>query len=328
MFTDNNTLKDVMEHPLLKDMAPYFVENLDLTKELPYSMSFKEAHKNGSWNVYSSINGFNRLLEAAESGDWCYPLYSAEEIAEEEKKKHAFFVWFPSLDPNANKRPFVMVVPGGGHVNVWNATEGYPIAAHFNRLGYHCFILTYRVIGPALYPKPLEDMARALTIIREKAEHFDIDPERYITVGFSAGAQLVGQWSTDNHGYSVYGLPRPVLNIPVYGGFSFKLYPADGSRDKGTMNLLGMTTKEAAASDWNACEHLKNYPPTYLAHAEGDKLVSIEQSYNMKRHLDAAGIPNVLDTCKGCGHGFAEGNDTPMKGWIERAVLFLENLEA
>ena len=56
-------------------------------------------------------------------------------------------VWLPSDAPEADERPFILLVPGGGFVNVWNLTEGWPVAAQFNSEGYHVFILTYQVDG-------------------------------------------------------------------------------------------------------------------------------------------------------------------------------------
>jgi len=32
----------------------------------------------------------------------------------------------PSDAPEADERPFILLVPGGGFVNVWNLTEGWP----------------------------------------------------------------------------------------------------------------------------------------------------------------------------------------------------------
>ena len=70
--------------------------------------------------------GFTRLLAAAESGDYYYSLYSEEESLADPVKRNANFVYLPSSDEAAGDRPFILLVPGGGFVNVWNLTEGWP----------------------------------------------------------------------------------------------------------------------------------------------------------------------------------------------------------
>ena len=70
--------------------------------------------------------GFTRLLAAAESGDYYYSLYSEEESLADPVKRNANFVYLPSSDEAAGDRPFILLVPGGGFVNVWNLTEGCP----------------------------------------------------------------------------------------------------------------------------------------------------------------------------------------------------------
>ena len=327
MFTEKSTLKEIMTHPLIAPLAPYFVENMDLSSQPMYEMTLQESYKNGGMNIYSIMNGCNRLLRALEEGPCVYPLYSEAECAEDPKKKHVFFLHFPSADPNAGKRPFVVIVPGGGNVNVWNISEGFPIAAHFNTLGFDAVVLTYRVVGPGLYPAPLDDMARLLSYIREHKEALSLNPDRYFTIGHSAGAYLIAQWSSDYHGYRFYGFPKPELCIPVYCPVSWKFFAEKGNHDGFALSTHGLTVKEAAESPWNIEEHVSIYPPTYIVHAEGDTLVDPENSRILDRALTEAGIPHILDIGKGSEHGFAEGNDCSLRGYMERAVNFWESLQ-
>ena len=68
-----------------------------------------------------------------------------EECEAAPEKRGVNFVYFPSDDPTAKERPFILLVPGGGFVSVWNLTEGWPTAQHFNERGYNVFILTYQI---------------------------------------------------------------------------------------------------------------------------------------------------------------------------------------
>ena len=49
------------------------------------------------------------------------------------------------LPGNSSPRPAILVIPGGGYGCVCEATEGEPIARKFNELGFHAFVLHYRV---------------------------------------------------------------------------------------------------------------------------------------------------------------------------------------
>ena len=95
------------------------------------------------------------------------------------------------LLPTLTPRPAVLVIPGGGYTSVCEKTEGPPAALAFNRLGFHAFVLNYRV-APNRFPAPLEDAVRAVKIIRAHAEEWKIIPDRIVSCGFSAGGHLAG----------------------------------------------------------------------------------------------------------------------------------------
>ena len=60
------------------------------------------------------------------------------------------------LPGEKNPRPAVLVIPGGGYGCVCESTEGEPIARKFNELGFHAFVLHYRV-APHRFPEPQEE---------------------------------------------------------------------------------------------------------------------------------------------------------------------------
>lgn len=99
----------------------------------------------------------------------------------------------PYLDTfliNSVKNPLgaVLVLPGGGYHHRAKH-EGDPIAQRFNELGYHAFTLQYRV-APYAAPAALEDVVRAIKIIRANAEKWCIAPDKIAVCGFSAGGHL------------------------------------------------------------------------------------------------------------------------------------------
>ena len=191
MAFEYNVLGDLLSNPVIVPIAPDAIRNRDLRRESLWNMTLAQLKEEQFFSGEIGL-GIRRLYDAADTGEWYYPLYSEEECAEDEARRGVNIVWFPSAKPEADKRPFILLVPGGGFVNVWNLTEGWPIAEQFNRCGYHVFILTYQVDGrEKLLEKNMEDFARALRFIRDHEELFHVHISRYITCGFSAGGYLI-----------------------------------------------------------------------------------------------------------------------------------------
>jgi acetyl esterase/lipase len=269
-----------------------------------------------------------RLYAAADSGSWYFPLYSEEECAEDSARKGVNVVWLPSADPEAAKRPFILLVPGGGFVNVWNLTEGWPIAAQFNELGYHAAVLTYQVEGTErLLEKDMEDFARAFRLIRENEAHFHVQAGRYITCGFSAGGYLVCLWNTKK-GYPAFHWPKPQAVFPIYPVTTLRQDIRYGSPDpEDALRLYGCSLEEARKSDYEILDHAEGFPPCALFLAGNDGLVNPDNSRLLAEALKGHGIPCRLEIGPKGGHGFADGTGTCIAGWIGRAVRWYEGLE-
>ena len=234
----------------------------------------------------------------------------------------------------ADSRPFILLVPGGGFVNVWNLTEGWPVAAQFNRLGYHVFILTYQVAGrDHLLEQEMNDFARALCLIRDRADRFRVDWQRYITCGFSAGGYLVCLWNVPEKGYASHGMPKPQAVFPVYPVVSWKQLirytKAEDEEEDAEFNeaLFGCDIVTAANSAFEIPDHTEEFPPCAIFVAGGDELVNPENSRLLHQALERNGIPCRLEVGPSGGHGFADGTGMCMAGWTERAVRWYEGLQ-
>ncbi len=332
MTYENEPLGSLLSAPEISPIAKDAIRNRDLSLEPLWHKTLRQLREEHffSGNIGQ---GIHRLYQAARTGDWYYSLYSEEECREEEARRGVSLVWFPSDDPKADERPFILLVPGGGFVNVWNLTEGWPIAAQFNSYGYHVFILTYQVTGESrLLEKNLEDFSRALRLIRKGERHFHVKPELYITCGFSAGGYLISLWNTEK-GYPFFGLPRPRASFPVYPLISLKLLVAGDTPDSDTeedrrrdLRLYGCSVWEAVNMAYEIPEHAEGFPPCAFFLAAGDELVSPEHSRTLARSLEALHIPCRLEIGPEGGHGFADGSGMCMAGWTKRAVDWYESL--
>ena len=332
MIDERKTLKELLTDPLIAKIAPDAIRFMDLSKEDLWEKSLEQLRKECFGGDLAA--GFERLFEATRSGEWYYPLYTEEECAENADRKGTNLVWMPSDVEGADSRPFILLVPGGGFVNVWNLTEGWPVAAQFNRLGYHVFILTYQVAGrDHLLEQEMNDFARALCLIRDRADRFRVDWQRYITCGFSAGGYLVCLWNVPEKGYASHGMPKPQAVFPVYPVVSWKQLirytKAEDEEEDAEFNeaLFGCDIVTAANSAFEIPDHTEEFPPCAIFVAGGDELVNPENSRLLHQALERNGIPCRLEVGPSGGHGFADGTGMCMAGWTERAVRWYEGLQ-
>ena len=336
MIDERKTLEELLTDPLIAKIAPDAIRYMDLSKEAMWGKSLaqlREEHFGGDLSA-----GFDRLFRAAGTGEWYYPLYTEEECERNPDRKGVNLVWLPSDEEGADGRPFILLVPGGGFVNVWNLTEGWPVAAQFNRLGYHVFILTYQVAGrDHLLEQEMNDFARALRLVRDRADRFRVDWRRYITCGFSAGGYLVCLWNVPEKGYAFHGLPGPQAVFPVYPLVSWKQCLRDGEDGEdeeeeedadSDFALLGCDVRTAAESAFEIPDHAEGFPPCAVFMTETDELVNPEHSRLLQQALKRLGIPCRLEAGPSGGHGFADGTGMCMAGWTERAVRWYEGLDA
>lgn len=331
MTEEKKTLGELLSDPRIGKIAPDAIRNRDLSREESWNKTPQELLDEHFF--FGDIGrGFRRLFDAAETGDWYYPLYSEAECAEDEARRNVNMVWLPSDAQGADERPFILLVPGGGFVNVWNLTEGWPVAAQFNSEGYHVFILTYQVDGKEkLLEKNLGDMARALQLIKEKEAHFHVRAGRYITCGFSAGGMLICLWNTEM-GYPAYGLAKPQASFPIYPFVSLKLAAADFNPEEDTegdmqedIRLYGCPFTEAMKTPYDSPEHAEGFPPCAIFVMAGDELLGLSRLLAEK--LEELDIPCRLEIGPEGGHGFADGTGTCIEGWTERAVRWYEGLK-
>ncbi len=320
------TLGEILEDPRIAQIAPDAISKWDLSKEEFYNWTLREIAEKMGWGILEF--GFTRLFEIADRGQYYYPLYSAEECKEAPEKVGRNIVYFPSDSAGSADRPFIFLVPGGGFVNVWSLTEGWPVARHFNELGYNVFILTYRVSTEASAVKAMDDMARAMEIIKTKKDQFGVDPDKYITCGFSAGGYVICLWNTEK-GYAAYHLAKPKACFPIYPATSYRLLSeknwAEGQdKDEFARSGLGCTMEEACNSCFEIPSHAEGFPPTAIFVAAEDELVNPEHSKMLARALDDLGIPCRLEVGPTGGHGFADGSGTCMEGWPKRAIAWFE----
>ena len=107
----------------------------------------------------------------------------------------------------------IVVCPGGGYQILAIDLEGYEIA----------FVLQYRV--PNERVGALNDVQRAMRIVRSNAENWGVNPDKLGVLGFSAGGSLSARAST-NYNVKTYEAVDEMDMISCKPNFSVLIYPA------------------------------------------------------------------------------------------------------
>ena len=104
-------------------------------------------------------------------------------------------------EASACPRPAVVICGGGGFTHV-APHEQEPVAFEFLNRGFQAFVLDYVTssTGDVSYPNPQADLAKMIATIRLNAADWNVDPQKVVAIGFSAGgficASLACGWKT------------------------------------------------------------------------------------------------------------------------------------
>lgn len=124
--------------------------------------------------------------------------------------------------PNASGAA-ILVAPGGGYNMLAINKEGYEIAEWLNTLGYTAFVLQYRV--PKKRKGALQDIQRAIRIVRSQASIYNLNEQKIGVMGFSAGGHLSALASTSFQTDS-YIKEDAIDELSSRSNFTMLIYPA------------------------------------------------------------------------------------------------------
>ena len=213
------------------------------------------------------------------------------------------------------KAPFVVVCPGGGYNMIACFIEGTPVAEYFQKKGVNAFVLRYRVRQKAHYPAPADDIAHALTEIRD---NYKLSLDNYALCGFSAGGHMCALFGTKEYGYPKYDLPKPSLLILCYPVISLE----KEITHKNTRKWFAGEDQEALEIG-NIYHHIdKDYPKTFIWRGDNDKSVPPINSDLLTKELEKNGVEHQSYKFKKASHGTGLAENTDAKDWPENAFAY------
>jgi acetyl esterase/lipase len=189
-------------------------------------------------------------------------------------------------DPSVRNGSAVIVCPGGGYKILAYDLEGTEIAAWLNKLGFTAFVLQYRI--PDKKEGALQDVQRAMRIIRNDAQKWNINPDKIGIMGFSAGGSLSARASTLFNKRSYTGVDK-IDSLSCRPSFTMLIYPAYLDQGPG----LSLTPE---------LELSKNVPPVFIFQTADDPYGN--SALVMTAALRNAKLPVELHILAAGGHGY------------------------
>ena len=219
----------------------------------------------------------------------------------------------------------VIVLPGGAYLGLAADLEGREVADWFAAHGFRAFILSYRLSSHGyLLPVPLLDARRAVQLVRARARDYQINPNRIVMIGFSAGGHLAALAGTQ------FIPGKPDADDPLDRESSRPDYLVLGyawlgavSMDTSHLNYCKlfkvMDKCEALTAAYTPALFVtKDTPPTFMYHTFNDHTVPIEQALTFYDALVKAGVPSEMHVFANGSHGSGLGKgDASLDHWPE-----------
>jgi acetyl esterase/lipase len=235
-------------------------------------------------------------------------------------------------DPAKATGAAVVICPGGGYGGL-APHEGGQYAQFLNEAGIAGFVLKYRLgSGGYRHPAMLQDAARAVRLVRARADEWKVDHKRIGIMGSSAGGHLASTLLTHfDAGKPDAADPierqssRPDLGILCYAVISLGQFTHQGSKH----NLLGNNPSPELVRDLsNELQVTKETPPCFVWATYEDSAVPVENSLQFAEALRKAGVPFDLHIYQKGQHGLGLGtrgwNPEKRHPWTRDCIFWLQ----
>ncbi|MFH5804672.1 alpha/beta hydrolase fold domain-containing protein [Alienimonas sp. DA493] len=227
--------------------------------------------------------------------------------------------------------PLMVFVHGGGWVAGTKVRYQSEILARA-RQGAAAATVEYRLsrVGPggvyvAPFPAALEDVRAALAFLVARADRLNVDPDRIVLIGDSAGGHLALL-----AGLSANGDPpdlgpdgpekapaEPTADVPprtpvaavvnLFGVTDMPAYYTGNRHARTVLSLFLAGHLAVRRSAYDAASPVRyadeDDPPVLTLHGTADPIVPFDQAERLHAVLESAGVANQLVPVEGGGHG-------------------------
>jgi acetyl esterase/lipase len=178
------------------------------------------------------------------------------------------------------------------------------------QMGWNAVNVEYRASGIALAPAAVEDVRCALRWVIRNAKEYNVDPDRIVVTGQSAGAHLalMAGLVAESAGFD-RNCPGPeplkvAAVISWYGVFDYTALVDDPKRDYAITWIGGRPNYKEVARRVSPMTYVRaGLPPVIAIHGDADPTVPYEQEVREIDALKKVGNVAELVTIPGGGHG-------------------------
>lgn len=228
-------------------------------------------------------------------------------------------------DPAKRTGAACIICPGGGYGGLSMDKEGFEPAKWMQARGVAGIVLRYRCGGgPNQHPVPLQDVLRAVRVVRSNAGSWNIDPTKVGILGFSAGGHIASTAATHFDAGNPEALD-PVERLSSRPDFQILVYPVISMTEEIThagsrRNLLGENpSDELVKLMSNDLQVTPQSPPAFITHASDDDAVPVANSLLYYSALADYKVPVELHIFETGGHGFGmHRGERPADKWPEQ----------
>lgn len=238
---------------------------------------------------------------------------SAEKVRVNQDGEHIVSnVHHPSITPYLPSKDkatgvAVIVVPGGGHRELWMDHEGCNVGQWLKDHGVAAFVLKYRLAREpgstyTIEGTELADLKRAICLVRRRATEWNIEADHIGVMGFSAGGELASLAAT-RYDAGLADAVDPIGRESSRPAFQALFYP-------GPQHDMTFT---------------KDTPPAFLVCGEDDTSEIALGVPELYKALKQAGVSAELHVFARTGHGFGlrPTNRPPISDWPQLFVDWL-----
>lgn len=207
------------------------------------------------------------------------------------------------------KRPLMIIFPGGYFTHL-SLREGEPIALAYATYGFDCAIVSYNLVTDPqpIYPDAALSGLTAVKYFRDNSEKLGIDPDKIVTIGFSAGGHVTSsvnvmaeseKWQKefnfehDEVAPNATILGYPLIDITKIGMKLTSEEMAYLPKDPELLNTAKGVTKQT--------------PPTFIFQTDDDPVVFVDNSIEYLTALRKNDVPFEAHLFDKGRHGYSLG---------------------
>ena len=207
-------------------------------------------------------------------------------------------------------RPTAVLLHGGGY-RINSTKEGFAMnVIPWLQMGWNAINVEYRSSGHALAPAAVEDVRCALRWVQQNAKQYNVDPNRIVVTGQSAGGHLatLAGILPESAGLDRRCPGREPIKVAAiidwYGPSDYTVLVEDPTRDYAVSWIGPQQNRMEIARLVSPLTHVRpGLPPLLHIHGDADPTVPYDQGVREVEAMKKAGNVAELYTVPGGRHG-------------------------